>query len=250
MVEAILTVLSQFVQNMFMFFGPFGIGIILAMAIESACIPLPSEIMMPFAGYLVITGGLNGAPFYHFGGPQMTIFVVGMLGALGCLVGSIAAYALGIYGGRPFLNKYGKYMFISHHDMDLADNFFNKHGELAIFFSRLMPVVRTFISLPAGIAKMNFWRFCFYSMLGSIPWCWALAWVGWKVGSHAGDITGYKEALKHSLGKWLHLVDAVILLLLIAGVVWYVMRHLGLMEKQKQKEAAEGKTTKKIKKKR
>lgn len=233
MVEAILTALSLFVQNMFMFFGPFGIGVIFAMAIESACIPLPSEIIMPFAGFLVVTG------FYHFGGPQMSIFVLGMLGAFGCLVGSVLAYAVGIYGGRPFLNKYGKYILISHHDMDLADSFFNKYGEIAIFFSRLMPVVRTFISLPAGIAKMNFWRFCFYSMLGSIPWCWALAWVGWKVGSHAGDITAYKEALKHSLGKWLHLVDALILLFLIAGVVWYVMRHLGLMEKQKQKESAE-----------
>jgi membrane protein DedA with SNARE-associated domain len=232
MVEAILTALGQFVQNMFMFFGPFGMGIILAMAIESACIPLPSEIIMPFAGYLVIAGGATGG-FYHFGGTQMTIFVIGLLGSLGCLVGSIAAYALGIYGGRPFLNKYGRYMLISHHDLDLADDFFNKHGEVAIFFSRLMPVVRTFISLPAGIAKMNFWRFCFYSMLGSIPWCWALTWVGWKVGEHATDITMYKENLKHSLGKWLHVVDAIVLVILIAGVAWYVMRHLGLMEKNK-----------------
>jgi membrane protein DedA with SNARE-associated domain len=245
MVEAILTVLSTFIQNMFMFFGPFGVGIILAMAIESACIPLPSEIIMPFAGYLVIAGGVNNAPFFNFGGTQTTIFVVGMLGAFGCLVGSIVAYAVGLYGGRPFLNKYGKYILISHHDMDLADKFFNKYGEIGIFLSRLMPVVRTFISLPAGIAKMNFWKFSFYSMLGSIPWCWALAWVGWRVGSQASDIVTYKEGLKHSLGKWLHLVDAIILLLLIAVFVWYVMRHLGLMEKQKQK--GKGKKSKKRK---
>ena len=236
MVEAILGALSQFVQNMLMLFGPFGIGVVLAMAIESACIPLPSEIIMPFAGYLVVTG------FFHFGGsPQMTIFWLGMLGALGCLVGSIVAYAVGKWGGRPFLNKYGKYILISHHDMDLADNFFNKYGEIAIFTSRLMPVVRTFISLPAGIAKMNFWKFVTLSMLGSIPWCWALAWIGWKVGSHAADITAYKDALKHSLGHWLHLVDALIMALLIAGVVWYVMRHLNLMEKQKKAEGKEKK---------
>jgi membrane protein DedA with SNARE-associated domain len=239
MVETILGVLGQFVQNMFMFFGPFGMGIVLAMAIESACIPLPSEIIMPFAGYLVVTG------FFHFGGPQMSIFAVGMLGALGCLVGSVVAYAVGIWGGRPFLNKYGKYMLISHHDMDIADNFFNKYGEIAIFTSRLMPVVRTFISLPAGIAKMNFWKFCVLSMLGSIPWCWALTWIGWKVGSHAADITAYKENLKHVLGKWLHLVDAVILVLLVAGVAWYIMRHLGLMEKQKKAEKKAAKKKKK-----
>jgi len=234
MVETILMVLSQFIQNMFMFFGPLGFGVTLAMAIESACIPLPSEIIMPFAGYLAIAGGAGGAPFYQFGGTAMTIFVVGMLGALGCLTGSIIAYTVGIYGGRPFLNKFGKYILISRHDLDLADGFFAKHGEVAIFFSRLLPVIRTFISLPAGIARMNFWKFCFYSTIGSIPWCWALTWVGWKVGSHAADITSYKEGLKHSLGKWLHLVDAVILLLLVAAVVWYVLRHLDLMKKEKK----------------
>jgi membrane protein DedA with SNARE-associated domain len=227
MVEAILGVLGQFVQNMFMLFGPFGIGVIVAMAIESACIPLPSEIIMPFAGYLVVTG------YFHFGGPQMSIFVVGMLGAFGCLVGSIVAYVVGKWGGRPFLDKYGRYILISKHDLDMADKFFNKYGEIAIFTSRLLPVIRTFISLPAGISKMKFGKFCFLSMLGSIPWCWALAWVGWKVGSHAADINSYKEGLKHSLGKWLHVADAAILVLLVAAVVWYVMRHLRHLKNEK-----------------
>lgn len=228
MVEAIAGALGQFVQNMFMFFGPLGLGIVFAMAIESACIPLPSEIIMPFAGYLIVTG------FFKFGGAQASIFWVGMIGALGCLVGSIAAYAVGKWGGRPFLDRYGKYVLISRHDLDLADGFFNKYGEVAIFTSRLLPVIRTFISLPAGIAKMRFWRFCFYSMLGSIPWCWALTLAGWNIGKHAADINMWKENLKHSLGRWLHAVDAAILILIIAAVVWYVMRHLGLLAKEKK----------------
>ncbi len=228
MVEAILGVLSQFIQNMFMFFGPMGIGIVLAMAIESACIPLPSEIIMPFAGYLVVNG------FYKFGGEYTSLFWVGILGAFGCLVGSVVAYAVGKWGGRPFLDKYGKYVLISKHDLDMADAFFKKYGEIAIFISRLLPVIRTFISLPAGIANMNFIRFSFYTMLGSIPWCWALAWIGWKVGKHAVDINVWKESLKHSLGKWMHVIDAVILILIVAAVIWYVMRHLGLLNKEKQ----------------
>jgi len=157
-------------------------------------------------------------------------------------VGSIVAYAVGKWGGRPFLDKYGKYVLISKHDLDLADRFFNKYGEIAIFTSRLLPVIRTFISLPAGIAKMRFVRFCFYTTLGSIPWCWALAAVGWKIGRHAADINAWKENLKHSLGKWMHLVDALILVLIIAAIVWYVMRHLGLLEKEKME--AKGKKKK------
>lgn len=220
MVEALLGFLGQFIQNMIQMFGPFGIGVVLAMAIESACIPLPSELIMPFAGYLVVTG------FFKFGGEMATVFWVGMIGALGCLVGSVVAYAIGIWGGRPFISKYGKYILITHHDMDIADRFFNKHGEIAIFTSRLLPVIRTFISLPAGIAKMKFWRFCIYSMLGSIPWCWALTFVGFHIGKHATDINAWKDNLKHSLGKAIHIVDVVIIVAVAAFVYWYVRRHI------------------------
>jgi membrane protein DedA with SNARE-associated domain len=231
MVEAILGVLGEFVQNMFKLFGPFGVGVVLAMAIESACIPLPSEIIMPFAGFLAVQ---NVAwTYYNFGGEQFSIFVLGMLGAFGCLVGSVLAYAVGKWGGRPFLDKYGKFILISKHDLDMADKFFNKYGEVAIFTSRLLPVIRTFISLPAGISKMRFGKFCVLSMLGSIPWCWALAWIGWKVGKHAADINAYKENLKHILGKWLHVADAVILLAIVAFVVWYVWRHLKHLKAEK-----------------
>jgi len=121
-------------------------GIILLMAIESACIPLPSEIIMPFSGYLVFRG--------DFG-----LLSVGLAGGFGCVVGSIPAYYLGAYGGRPLIERYGKYVLISHRDLDTAERWFDRWGDWAIFFSRLMPVVRTFISFPAGVARMNFPRF-------------------------------------------------------------------------------------------
>jgi len=224
MVETILGALGQFVEWLFRLFGPLGGGIVAAMAIESACIPLPSELIMPFAGFLAVQGAAQ--TFYVFGSEPLSLFILGLIGAFGCLLGSWLSYFVGYYGGRPFLAKYGKFILFNHHDMDIADGFFNKYGEITIFSSRLMPVVRTFISLPAGISKMNFWRFTFYSVIGSIPWCWALAWVGWKLGKHAADINAWKEILKHSLGKGLHVVDALVLLLFIAAAAWYIKRHI------------------------
>ncbi|MFH1583331.1 MAG: DedA family protein, partial [Candidatus Falkowbacteria bacterium] len=141
MIGKIIEVLTVFIINTISSWGYFGIGAL--MAIESACIPLPSEIIMPFAGFLAAQG-------------KFSLLGVALAGALGCVAGSVLAYAVGIFGGRTFIEKYGKYILISHHDLNIADNFFNKYGSGAIFFSRLLPVVRTFISLPAGIAKMNF----------------------------------------------------------------------------------------------
>lgn len=177
-------------------------GIVLMMAIESACIPLPSEIIMPFSGYLVAKG-------------QFTLFWVSFAGALGCLVGSIPTYYVGLLGGRPLLEKYGKYVLISKHDMEIADKFFAKYGDLATFISRLLPVVRTFISLPSGIAKTNFPKFCLYTFIGSFVWCWFLAWIGLKLGENWNTLGGY-----------FHKFDAVIGILLLAGAVWYVRRHI------------------------
>jgi membrane protein DedA with SNARE-associated domain len=224
MVETIVTHLSHFIEWLFRLFGPLGGGVAVAMAIESACIPLPSELIMPFAGFLAVQGVAQ--TFYIFGSEHVTLFMLGLIGSIGCLLGSWLAYFVGYYGGRPFLEKYGKFILFSHHDMDTAEKFFNKYGEVTIFSSRIMPVVRTFISLPAGIAKMNFWRFTFYTIIGSIPWCWALAWAGWKIGKHAADITAWKETLKHSLGRGLHVVDALVLLLFIAALFWYIKRHI------------------------
>src|SRR6266545_483562 len=121
-------------------------GVVLLMAIESACIPLPSEIIMPFSGYLVYTGRFN-------------LWLVGVAGAFGCVVGSLVAYWVGMYGGRPLIAKYGKYILISHHDLDLADRWFDRFGEVIVFVSRLLPAIRTFIAFPAGVAKMNMTRF-------------------------------------------------------------------------------------------
>ena len=148
-------------------------GIVLLMAIESACIPLPSEIIMPFSGYLVSRG-------------EMNLWLVGIAGAVGCVVGSIVAYYIGMYGGRPFIEKYGRYILLSRHDLDLADRWFAKHGEAIVFVSRLLPAVRTFIAFPAGVARMNMTRFIVYTFAGSLPWCLGLAYVGQKLGEFSG----------------------------------------------------------------
>ena len=176
-------------------------GIILMMAIESACIPLPSEIIMPFSGYLVFTG-------------QFGLIGTAVAGAAGCVVGSVAAYFAGVYGGRPFLLKYGRYVLITPKELDTADRFFARYGDAAIFISRLLPVVRTFISLPAGISKMNFPKFVVYTFLGSFPWCLGLSWVGMKLGQNW-----------NTLGKYFHRFDAVIGAFIVMGVAWFLWRH-------------------------
>jgi membrane protein DedA with SNARE-associated domain len=177
-------------------------GVVIAMAIESACIPLPSEIIMPFAGYLVSTG-------------RFTMAGAAVAGALGCLIGSILAYGIGYYGGRPLAVKYGRYVLLSQHDLDKADRWFARWGNGVIFFSRLLPIVRTFISFPAGIARMPFWRFCIYSFLGSLPWCWALAYIGKTMGENW-------TAIRH----WFHKVDYVIGGLILLGLVLFIYRHV------------------------
>jgi len=177
-------------------------GIVLLMGIESACIPLPSEIIMPFSGYLVFKGTLNLAG-------------VAVAGATGCLLGSWLAYALGAWGGRPLIEKYGRYVLISHHDLDLADRWFVHHGDITVFTARLLPVVRTFIAFPAGVARMPLGRFSLYTFAGSLIWCWVLAWIGMKLGENWD-----------TLGVYFHRFDALIGLVLLAGIVWYVRRHL------------------------
>ena len=177
-------------------------GIIFLIAIESANIPLPSEVIMPFAGFLVFKG-------------LFSLWWAGFFGAIGCLIGSILSYWLGYYGGRPLIERYGKYILISHHDLDLADRWFKKHGEITVFFGRLLPIVRTYISFPAGIAKMDFWRFCFYTFIGSFPWCLLLAYFGLKLGENW-----------ENLRKYFHGLDWAIVVLIILVIVWWVWRHL------------------------
>ena len=176
-------------------------GIVLLMAIESACIPLPSELIMPFAGYLVYEGSMN-------------LWWVATVGAIGCNLGSLAAYEVGHYGGRPLVEKYGRWILLSRHELDLADHFFHRWGAGAVFVARMLPVVRTFIALPAGIARMPRLKFHIYTFLGSWPWCLGLAYLGMKLGENW-----------RSLGKYFHQFDAVIGAIIVAGIIWFVWSH-------------------------
>jgi membrane protein DedA with SNARE-associated domain len=200
MIEKIIGVLAGFIIATINGLG-YG-GVVLLMAIESACIPLPSEIIMPFSGYLVFTGAMN-------------LWAVATAGAAGCVLGSLLAYWVGAWGGRPLVVKYGKYILISHHDLDLADRWFQRHGDITIFVGRLLPVVRTFIAFPAGVARMSLWRFVVYTFVGSFLWCLGLAWIGMKLGQNW-----------NTLGVYFHRFDALIGAVIIAGVAWYVWRHL------------------------
>ncbi|MGH6945328.1 MAG: DedA family protein [Geminicoccaceae bacterium] len=179
-------------------------GIVLLMAIESACIPLPSEIIMPFAGYLVSTG-------------RFDLLLVATAGAIGCNVGSTVAYAVGVYGGRPFLERWGAYVLMSERDLALADRFFARYGAITVFVARLLPVVRTFIALPAGIARMPQLKFQVYTFLGSWPWCFALAYVGLKLGERWDSDPRFRAIM--------HQLDAVVLAVIVLAVGWYVWRH-------------------------
>jgi len=177
-------------------------GVVLLMAIESACIPLPSEIIMPFAGYLVFHGDMN-------------LWWVAAAGALGCVLGSLVAYWVGAVGGRPLVEKYGRYILVSHHDMDVADRWFQRRGDIIILIGRLLPLVRTFIAFPAGVARMPLAKFVIYTFIGSYIWCWLLAWIGLRLGAHWD-----------TLGPWFHRFDTVIVVLVILGFAWYLWQHL------------------------
>lgn len=176
-------------------------GIVLLMAIESACIPLPSEVIMPFSGYLVYAGRFN-------------LWWVATVGALGCNLGSLVAYEIGAYGGRPLIERYGQYILLSRHELEIADRFFARWGSATVFFSRLLPVIRTFIALPAGVARMPRLRFHLYTFIGSWPWCLGLAWVGLKLGERWDSDPRLK--------MWFHRFDAVIAALILVAVVAFV----------------------------
>lgn len=196
MVTSILELLGRFIVGVISHIGyP---GIVLLMGIESACIPLPSEVIMPFSGYLVFTG-------------RFTLWGAALAGAAGCNVGSMVAYYAGAWGGRPLAEKYGRYVLISRHDLDLADRWFNHYGDWAVFFARLLPVVRTFIALPAGVARMNVWRFNLYTFLGSLPWCLALAYAGLKLGARWTVLRTY-----------FHRADALLGVLMVGGLAWFI----------------------------
>src|SRR5579859_1635650 len=181
-VASITQTITDLISNWYQTFGY--LGIVLAMAIESCCIPLPSEIVMPLAGiYIVAVAGPTAF--------LPALLGVALAGAAGCLIGSIVAYGIGRAGGRPMLLKYGKYVLISQADSDRADRWFEHFGPSVAFFSRLLPVVRTYISLPAGIYRMNFLKFCIYTVLGSLPWCFLLAFAGYKLKAQYESLATY-----------------------------------------------------------
>jgi len=199
MTEKILAVLFVFIKSIVVATGYAGITAL--MAIESACIPLPSELIMPFAGYLVYEG-------------TMKLIWVATAGAIGCNLGSLVAYEIGCYGGRPLVERYGRWILLTRRELDWADRFFLRWGQTAVFIARLLPVIRTFIALPAGIACMPRGKFHIYTFLGSWPWCFMLAWLGMKLGENW-----------RSLAKYFHRFDAAIGVILLAGVIWFLWSH-------------------------
>lgn len=172
------------------------------MFLESACIPIPSEVILPFSGFLVVSG-------------QFSLIDVTLIGALGNLGGSLLAYWVGYKGGRPLIEKYGRYILISRHDLDKADHYFQKYGEVTTFVSRMLPVIRTFISLPAGIAKMDIKKFIIYTFLGALPFSFLLAWAGVQLGEHWDKVR-----------TWLHKLDLAIIILIVLFIVWWIWRHI------------------------
>ena len=202
MTEKILAVLANFIIAVISATGYLGIALL--MGIESACIPLPSEIIMPFSGYLVYSG-------------RFQLLWVATAGAIGCNLGSAVAYWVGSRGGRPMVERYGKYVLLSRHDLDRTTHFFLKYGSITVFLARLLPVVRTFIALPAGIARMPLLRFHIYTFLGSWPWCLALAYVGMRLGRSWETDPRFKEVFHR-----FHLGVEVVLL---AAIVWFVWSH-------------------------
>jgi membrane protein DedA with SNARE-associated domain len=212
--------ITTFITNLYATTGL--AGIVLAMAIESCCIPLPSEIVMPIAGVMLVQGKL--LPGVN---PWLSLVLVALAGATGCLIGSIAAYGIGYSGGRPLLLKYGRYILISQHDADKADRFFQRWGSATAFFSRLLPIVRTYISLPAGIAKMPFAKFCIYTFLGSFPWCLLLAYVGTVLGNNLSALTPIFRGS-----------EVIIIVVLVILVALYIWRHVRNDRKARAEHAA------------
>jgi membrane protein DedA with SNARE-associated domain len=204
--------ISQFIQSFFEYAFQFSTwvinllgypGIVVLMAIESACIPLPSEVIMPLAGYLVTQG-------------RFDLYWAATAGAIGCNVGSVVAYEIGYFGGRPLVERYGSYILMSRHDVEMADKFFKRYGAAAVFIGRLMPIVRTFIALPAGIARMPRIPFHVYTFLGSWPWCFGLAWVGMKI----GEEDNWKK-----ISAFLLPYKIPIAILILAAVIWFFWTH-------------------------
>ena len=179
-------------------------AVILLMAIQSACIPIPSEVIMPLAGYALA----------H---TQLDLIILATVASLASNLGSIPAYWVGARGGRPMVERYGSLVLLSRHDLDRVDQFFARFGSIAVLIGRMLPIVRTFIAFPAGVAKMNQLRFHIYTFIGSWPWCYALAWVGMKLGDKWNTDPRFKEIF--------HRFHLAVELVIVAAFVWFVISH-------------------------
>jgi len=199
MIDQVISALAAWIVEVISAAGY--LGVVFLMAIESACIPLPSEIIMPFAGYLVSIGKAN-------------LIGVATAGALGCNVGSTVAYYVAAKGGRVILERWGKYVLVSRSELERTERFFANYGAATVFFGRLLPVVRTFIAFPAGLARMPMMKFQIYTFLGSWPWCFALA--------YAGYLLGARWESDPTMRKLFHDFDAVIAVVFLAGLIWFV----------------------------
>ncbi|WP_308814740.1 DedA family protein [Sphingomonas sp. GV3] len=206
MFEKILGVLATFTIGVIS--GGGYVGIALLMAIESACIPLPSEIIMPFAGYLVSTG-------------RFDLYLAATAGAIGCNLGSIVAYEIGKRGGRTVAERWGRYLLIGPGELDAADRFFARWGGIAVLIGRLLPVIRSFIAFPAGVARMRLVPFHVYTFIGSWPWCFGLAWVGMQLGDKWNSDPRVKAAFHRA-----DLLIGIILVVLVAFYIWHRIRGL------------------------
>jgi membrane protein DedA with SNARE-associated domain len=199
MIDHVLSALVSFIVEVISAAGY--AGVVGLMAIESACIPLPSEVIMPFAGYLASVG--------HF-----SLVGAATAGALGCNIGSTIAYLVAAYGGRAAFDRWGKYVLIRHEELERAEHFFARYGAATVFVGRLLPVIRTFISFPAGLARMPMLKFQLYSFIGSWPWCFALAYIGMVLGARWDSDPTFRRLF--------HEFDTVILAVIVAGCAWFV----------------------------
>ena len=179
-------------------------SVILLMAIQSACIPIPSEVIMPLAGYALAHS-------------QLDLILLATVASFASNLGSIPAYWVGARGGRPMVERYGSYLLLSRHDLDRVDHFFDRFGSIAVLIGRMLPIIRTFIAFPAGVAKMNQLRFHIYTFIGSWPWCYALAYIGMKLGATWNTDPRFKEVF--------HRFHLVVEVAIIAACLWFVVSH-------------------------
>src|SRR5271163_4553818 len=199
MLDHVISVLATWIVEVISVAGYF--GVVLLMAIESACIPLPSEAIMPFAGYLASIG-------------QFSLIGAATAGALGCNVGSPIAYVIAAHGGRRAFERWGAYVLVSHTELDRAEKFFARYGAATVFVGRLLPVIRTFIAFPAGLARMPMLKFQIYTFLGSWPWCFTLAYVGYVLGTRWDSDPAFRN--------FFHRFDVAIVAVVLAGFAWFI----------------------------